>query len=289
MKKFLLFALGVLASAMLLLLAEDYACRRLIFANTCSNQYKMWRLYKGWQKGEVPILGSSRAESGIMPSVLGDNYFNYGLSGSLQSETLRYLREILKRGTSEPIVINLDPWGITASDRTCGDYSFVETKLADFGTWPGVRTFGKFRQALGGYVNLKTSGSKVMDNGAEFYRFARTREEWQYMLDHMSPGTFGVDSAVMDEYDRILAALHPPIVFVVTPIAEEWWDKFAGKEELKNLTARLAACPNTFVLDFAHDHNYPYTYFQDLSHLNAEGGRVFGETLRQALDALPLR
>ena len=122
----------------------------------------MYRLFTCSENGEIPILGSSRAEAGFAPMEIANNAFNYGLSGSSARETAFHLKAVLSRPGHGLVIVNLDPWGL-GNGSFLGDYRFVadntlvksEPKicipLAD--RLPGIRFQGKTRGNLAQCMN----------------------------------------------------------------------------------------------------------------------------------------
>ena len=86
----------------------------IILGNTNCGAYKVNRILNSYYKDEIPIFGSSRAETGIVPDILGDNYFNYGVNGTQDDVLLFFLKEeCKKRDKSRPyIIVNMDVDGI---------------------------------------------------------------------------------------------------------------------------------------------------------------------------------
>lgn len=299
MKKFLLSLLGVLGVLAALLLANDAICRGLIFASTGSIQYKMYRLFNERPKGEIAIIGSSRAQGHFVPSVLGENVFNYGLDGSSQYETVLHLHALIARNDTAPIVVNFDPWGLGGGNLK-GDYSLASNRAdvptaaqklppLDASTWPGVRFWGKLRASAANALNAKMGGTKHIDNGAILQRISRNDAEWARINANLKATNFGVNAAVWIDLESCLNAPHPPIYFVISPISPAWYERFAAEHEnvdaLANLVTRLRSFPNVRVIDLMTDarERFPQSTFFDPTHLNEAGARQFSEELKTIL------
>lgn len=299
MKKFLLSLLGILAALVVLLLANDAICRALIFVSTGSIQYKMYRLFNERPKGEIAIIGSSRAHQHFVPSIFGDNFFNYGMSGSEMCETVLHLNAIIARGEDTPIFVNLDPWGIKGSELQ-GDYSLASNRAdvptaaqklppLDASTWPGARFWGKLRASAANALNAKMSGTKCIDRGSMLQRISRNEAEWAHINANLKVAKFGVDDAIWTDLESVLNAPHPPIYFVISPISPAWYELFGSEQSningLANLVARLKSFPNVQVIDIMTDarDRFPQSTFFDPTHLNESGARQFSEELKARL------
>lgn len=98
MNGFLRFVGLILTCAVALALINDWLCRWLISQSTGNPIYKMERLWQSDDKNEIAILGSSRAQSNYVPSLIATNCFNYGCDGQGYAETLFHLTALKARG-----------------------------------------------------------------------------------------------------------------------------------------------------------------------------------------------
>lgn len=299
MKKFLHSMLGVLGVVVALLLANDAICRALIFASTGSIQYKMYRLFNERPKGEIAIIGSSRAQGHFVPSVLGENVFNYGLDGSSQYETVLHLHALIARNDTAPIIVNLDPWGLVGGNlkgdyslaSNCADVPTAAQKLPplDASTWPGIRFWGKLRTSASFALNAKIGGTKHIEKGAILQRILRNEAEWAHINANLMATEFGINDAVWTDLENVLSAPHPPIYYVLSPVSPAWYKLFAADQEnvdgLAGLVARLRSYPNVQVIDLMTDalERFPQSTFFDPTHLNESGARKFSEELKTIL------
>ena len=257
----------------------------------------MHRLFKEQNKEEIPILGSSRTEAGFVPSELSPFAFNYGLSGSGQWETLLHFKAVCSRKDAKLVIVNLDPWGMQGKGKLMGNYSLAygspilkeyetQTRVELLNRLPGMRFYGKFRNNIGDYLNSILAATKKIDNGAILQRLSRNQTEWEYIIGKCQPPRFNVNDLTWQEYKKILTA-NPKVkvVFVVSPVAPPWWERFEDKAELQSFLANLAQMPNVMVLDMCSTNidRYDLSYFMDLTHLNENGARRFTKELKSAL------
>lgn len=297
MKRFVCVAASVAAGVYALLLVNEWVNLRLIFSSTNTTAYKMYRLFNEECRGEVPILGSSRAEAGFAPSELSSSAFNYGLSGSGQWETLLHLKAVCSRKDARLVIINLDPWGIGGKGRFQGDYSFAygssvlkgyedQIKVAFADRCPGIRLYGKLRNNLSSCLNSLTAATKKIDKGAILQRLSRNPSEWEYIIAKCPAQKFNLNRQTWDEYKCVLAANpNVKVVFVVSPVSPPWWDRFTGKEELMVFLAEISKISNVTVLDMCSSNitEYDLSWFMDLTHLSEKGARRFSQELKNAL------
>ena len=259
----------------------------------------MYRLFTCSENGEIPILGSSRAEAGFAPMEIANNAFNYGLSGSSARETAFHLKAVLSRPGHGLVIVNLDPWGL-GNGSFLGDYRFVadntlvksEPKicipLAD--RLPGIRFQGKTRGNLAQCMNNRLAVTKTMERGAILQRLSRNKMEWDYIISKCGPRGCACDKETKAMLEDVLShnANHE-VVFVVSPIAKPWWERFTGHKELSNLEEWLRRFPHVHVLGFTEtSQGYELSEFMDLTHLNEIGARRFSRSLKERLFSLEL-
>ena len=125
MKRFLLYIGGLLSIVLVAVWLGEVLNRWLVFSSSNSSGYRMKRLFEfDSSKGEMPILGSSRAEGNFAPKNISPIAFNYGLRGSHFHETLFQLKVVLSRPQGGVVLVNLDPWGMDDGSYM-HDYRFV--------------------------------------------------------------------------------------------------------------------------------------------------------------------
>lgn len=299
MKKFFLFAAMVFLALMALMFANDALNRHLVFSMSNSNPYKMQRLFVVMEEGEIPILGSSRAEAGFAPKEISDNAFNYGLSGSSARETVFHLKAVMSRPGNGLVIVNLDPWGL-GNGMFLGDYRFaadnplvrsepkIHIPFTDL--VPGIRFQGKTRRNIAEFMNNRLAVTKTMERGAILQRLSRSKDEWNYLISRCVSHGYVCDDETKAMLSEILSSntLHE-VVFVVSPIAKPWWDKFTGQEALLSLENWLRLFPHVHVIGFAEaSQGYELSEFMDLTHLNESGARHFSQALKDRLKLLGL-
>ena len=79
--------------------------KNIVFNTQLSGAYKVNRIIKETHEDETPIFGSSRAEGSFIPDSLGNNFFNYGISGTKLDVALFFLKEECKKKKKQPFLI----------------------------------------------------------------------------------------------------------------------------------------------------------------------------------------
>ena len=299
MRKFAFFCAIILVVVVALLCANDALNCYLVFSNENSNSYKIQRLFSPPENDEIPILGSSRAEAGFAPTEISKNAFNYGISGSPARETVFHLKEVLSRPGRTLVIVNLDPWGL-GKGIFRGDYRFVadyplvksepmiQVPIAD--RFLGFRFYGKTRSNLAECINSHIAATKTMERGAILQRFSRSKAEWKYIISKCEPQGFTCDEETkLMLTDTLMSNMRHEVVFVVSPIARPWVERFTGVENLVELEEWLSRFPHVHVIGFANtSEGYELSEFMDLTHLNEKGARRFSREIRERLVSLGL-
>ena len=89
--------------------------------------------------------------------------------------------------------------------------------------------------------------------------------------------------------DILSANTRHEVVFVVSPIAKPWWDRFTGHAELAELEQWLRSFPHVHVIEHTGtSEGYELSEFMDLTHLNEKGARRFTRELKAQLRSMGL-
>lgn len=288
MPKYLYYALGLIATAILSLLLLDVTCVALVKRSQGTSMYKMHRMFADHPADEIPIFGSSRAAANYAPSVLGPKYFNYGIDGSPMSETFFQLTNYLKLNpTGGPIVINLDPWGF-CSGGFRADYTLSPVSPETRHDVIGIRMIGKLRGILAAWLNQRITGTKRIDSGAILQRVSRTSSEWAFIEKSLSNRGFSLTDEWWSRVEDLCSSSKRQLIWVVAPCSSQWRKVATGTSALRLLLADLRRQPNAVVIDL-YDLKYGTELFMDADHLNEQGAMVFSKDLRNAMPPLTTR
>ena len=295
MKKFLAY-FALVATALAALLAANEALNRyFVFSASNANAYKMYRLFIAPEDGEIPILGSSRAEAGFAPLEISPKAFDYGISGSPFSETLLHLRAVLERKKPTLVIVNLDPWGMTKGTfqglyRYAAPSALVKAeaaiKLELIEKIPGLRCQGETRTNFAEWLNNRLAVTKTMERGAILQKISRTPAEWEYLIGQINAKWCGCDEEIKQHLADLLAAnTSYDVVFVVSPISKPWRDSFDGAEHLHALETWLESFPRVHVFDYSNLFD-GLDMFMDSTHLNETGARIFSRDLARRMTGI---
>ena len=166
-----------------------------------------------------------------------------------------------------------------------------QTKVAFLDRMPGTRFYGRFRSNIGECLNSVLAATKKIDNGAILQRLSRNEEEWEYIIGKCESRNFTVNEETWREYQLVLRR-HPnvTVVFVVSPVAPPWWNRFGGAEKMREFLKEASKLDNVKVIDMCSTNidKYDLSYFMDLTHLNETGARKFTGELKQRLEVMGL-
>ena len=289
MGRFLKYIGAIFFCTVLLALANDWLCRWFISQSTGNPIYKMERLWQSDDKNEIAIVGSSRAQSNYVPSLIATNCFNYGCDGLFYAETLFHLTALKARGGDAPIIINYDPWWTTISKsyRFIGDYRLApgsgRVKGAD--VIPGVRLYGCLRKSVTDWLNARGSMTKVIDNGAVLLKNSRNSSEWEVINGMLKSYSFKRDEESCAIFKETLNGFAPRKVYVVVaPCARGFMELFEGRDEFECFMRELNDIPNVSVINMFGDERFEDADFVDTTHLNVNGAYKFTSFLTDAIE-----
>jgi hypothetical protein len=266
---------------------------QVIFNNQISGAAKINRINNETHPEEIPIFGSSRAQGCYVPSILGNNFFNYGIDGVSANITNFFLENELNKPKNTPIIINLDFTGITAGHGDIGNYiaNYDKTKhllpaaeRSIFYNVPFVRYFGKYESYFKFYLNEKLNITKVTNHGGSFEKNALTPKKFRELTTKRSntPSRFYLNAGHTENLLKLLKSSERKIIVVVAPYHSSYFNRFENPEEASSFLNKIQQIRNVEVVNFSRMHFNDSLYF-DTSHLNYEGAKLFSDSLRQHL------
>ena len=298
---FRLFLLKVILQLILLLSISGFMFARMfekyiILGSQSNGAYKINRIINQNNKDEIPVLGSSRAENAFVPSLLGKNYFNYGLSGTKYDVTLFFIeQECLKEKSKPELIINLDYESFEKNIGDISNYLYnadrpeVKALLGDkykfyFGV-PFLKYFGQYEGYLKGYINDRIAFTKVPDNGAMLEKNKLPEKQFQSLVIQRLSGkyTFNPDTAI---FNRMVAIVNKNpdrrFIFVISPYHSSFFKSFVNKGVADSFMRRLYTLKNVTLIDFGK-RDYPDSLYLNTSHLNYIGAVRFSYELKDTL------
>jgi len=266
---------------------------QVIFNNQISGAAKINRIINETHPEEIPIFGSSRAQGCYVPSVLGNDFFNYGIDGVSANITNFFLENELTKPKTTPIIINLDLIGITSGHGDIGNYipNYNKTQhllTADersmFYNIPFVRYFGKYESYFKFYLNEKLNLTKATDHGGSFEKNALTPNKFNQLVEKRSntPSRFNLSSGHTDKFMQLLKSSNRKIILVMAPYHSSYFDRFENPEAAASFLSEMQKINHVEIVNFSRMHFDDSLYF-DTSHLNYQGAKLFSDSLRQHL------
>lgn len=288
MRRFLKYIGLIFTCTVLLALVNDWACRWFISQSTGNPIYKMDRLWQSGDENEIAIVGSSRAQSNYVPSLISTNCFNYGCDGQGYAETLFHLTALKARGGDAPIIINYDPWWVTISKDVdyVGDYRMAPNsgRVSCVDTIPGIRLYGYLRKSATDWLNAKAAVTKVIDNGAVLLKNSRSDSEWEVINEKQKPYSFRRDEESCAIFKETLNGFAPrKVCVVVAPCSKRFIELFEGRVEFDQFMKELEDIPNVCVENMFGDDRFVGADFVDTTHLNMGGASKFTQAMMKQI------
>lgn len=301
MKRFLRVTLGLVLLFAVCSFTYDGVVLWLMRRSPSCNAVKIERAVQGGQGERAAIFGSSRALGNYVPSIFGEETFNYGVNGMSINEAIELVVFYLEKNQSDStVIINVDPWGEGSAQGKFvlrGDYTLVATDKhiresmpglsLSWSEWmPGLRFQGMLRSVFAQYMNAKKSVTKKIEKGAELLMSTRTQTEWAVIKKDLKEYSF------VDLSDRQLERLYANqgnhrIVWAVAPTCRDHHDKLKNPDSLKNFLVRQASRSNVLTVNcFDQTVDYPDSFFADPTHLNIDGAKKFTGSLMLELNTI---
>lgn len=263
---------------------------QVIFKSEISGAYKVNRIIKETKINEIPIFGSSRAQGSFVPSILGENYFNYGIDGTQANIWLFFLDMELRKNKSTPIIINYDLHGLVNADGDIANYipnwKNMKPILKNSGKIyyhiPFVKYFGKFELYSKHYLNNKMNLTKVTDNGGSFEKSRLTKNKFQELVHkrNNSEESFGLDKNLVKKFNQLIDSSTRKIILVVAPYHKSYFNKFNNLDMVNNYLNDLNSKNQIKVIDL-RDYITKDEMYMNTTHLNYEGALMFSKKLKE--------
>lgn len=292
MKKLLLYIVSIL---LLLMLLSYLFEKTVIFSSDTSGVSKIDRILNEEKELEIPIFGSSRAKRNYVPSILGEDFYNYGIEGVQDNVVLFFLREELKKTRKTPIIVNFDLDGINSVNGDIKNYlpflsnpdifDLVHKDLKPYYNVPYFRYFGNFEGYLKDYLAERFGNGELVDQGASlfkgnvdsktFARYVQERENSEIYVEH--------DQVLLQDYLELCKSTDRKIFFVISPNHSSYIKSISNNDVNLKFLNILEQLQNVHVIDFTSV-NYPDEYYFNTTHLNYLGATKFTESLSDSLN-----
>ena len=264
----------------------------IIFETQTNGAYKVHRILHDNYQNEIPIFGSSRAGANIIPSKLGENYFNYAISGGNANIWLFFLEKELKKNKNSPILINYDLGGLRYGNGDIGNYIPNWNSTKDIITYdkkpyyniPFFKYFGHYEHYFRKFLNEKLEVTKIMDNGGIFELNNLTKDRFNEIVVKRknTPHIFKMEQTLLEKMNDLISSTNRQIIFIVPPYHESCFFNKSNMNEDNNFLSFLNKKKNVKVIDLRHS-IIKDEYFFDTSHLTYNGAKKFTEKLKEIL------
>ena len=276
--------------------------QNVILKNQGCGAAKVNRLLHQTNADEIPILGSSRAEGGVLPDSLGPNYFNYGLSGTGYDVTLFFAEQECKKKKNTPwILLELDLEGLLHGLGDVGNYipcsnnasvkALMGSEYKPYFAIPFLRYYGRFESYLRSYMNQRLALTKISNKGALIEKNAMTPAafaELVYLRENLNT-VFTCDTTIRS---RLLGIINNnpdrKFVFFVAPYHKSFFKNYLNAADAGRFLDTLAGYKNVRVLNFGKM-ELADSQFLNTSHVNFKGAVAFNRALKDSLIAIGVR
>jgi len=264
----------------------------IVFKSQICGASKVNRILTKTIKSEIPIFGSSRAQSNFVPSVIDNNCFNYGIDGTQVNIWLFFLEQELKKKKKTPIIINFDLSGLISADGDIGNYipnwnatkSILTYKEEYYYNIPLIKYFGQYENYLKYYLNEKINLTKVTDNGGSFEKNKLIKLKFEYLIKkrEKSSSSFKLNKQLSSKLIRLISSTNRRIIFVVSPLHNSYFNKFDNIKKADNYLSSLSQFKNVTIIDM-RNYIMDDDLFMNTTHLNYEGAIKFTKRLKEEL------
>ncbi len=293
-KNYFVFVFGVIIAVFLTgYFVTSQFEKHIILSSQISGPYKVNRIISEMDN-TIPIFGSSRAEGSFVPSLISENCFNFGLSGTQDDVILFMLKEELSKNKNEPILINFDLDGMNYSIGDIGNYLYnisnenvkllLKDEYSPIYSIPIVKYYGKYDRYISAYLKEKESFGRKTDNGGVYYSQLRTEKYFNTLVEEriQTKTVFRNDKTLENEFYKLVESTNREIIFIVSPNHYSYYINFSGIDEINKFTKRYSELSNFHFLDFGKV-DFPDSLFFNTTHLNYDGAVLFSEMLADSL------
>jgi hypothetical protein len=283
-------------------LFDTWFANAIIFSVETQGPAKLQHLLAQGDPQEVPILGGSRANNGLVPQRIADHAWNYGINASGFPFVRMALQIELATDHKAPIVVGLDSdfffnnqfgdpldYIPFARDPRVWDYLQQQQEESHYYLLPTLRFYGGFERYMHRYLTQTGEAAISTPNSHGANLFASTIDHRvRQNADSIKVHEFGMaDSSNVEEFSAIVEQ-HPGRCFVLvempyycTAAQTTIFDK-----DFLRMRARLKQAPNVVWVDLPTT-PLPYTAYQNRIHLNLEGAEWLSDTVRKKMDLAP--
>lgn len=283
----------------IILFIVNFAFEKIIIAKTSgSGANKVDRILNHQSDSEIVILGSSRAEGSIIPDSLGENCYNYGLSGTQDNVWIYFLEEELKKDNKSPILINfdLDGLGYRNGDPAYWLLNSSSPNIKVFiDNWkpiysiPVIKHMGYFERYIANYFQERQSVTGIINNGAILETKRQTPSEFKLLVEEREKEHLWFVNDDMLER-RLIQTLQNnksrKIIFFIPPYHESYLKTIRNYPVALKFLSKLDSIKNVSVLNYSQ-YKMDNVCFYNTTHLNYNGALIFTKLIKEDMANLP--
>ena len=265
--------------------------KEILLNSNSLGTYKVNWIIKYEDPNEIPIFGSSRAESSFIPYIISENIFNYGLNGTRDNVHLSLLEIELQKKRQTPIILNLDPWGMGYGLGDIYnyilniDYPIIKELLGENNkikySIPILKYYGYYESSINIFLNDKLNLTKSSYKGGCFLINELPSNIFSKLLSERknTKEFFTLNSKYENKILSLIESTNRKIIIIIAPCHKSFFDSLQNPEDETNFLEKLNNYKNVLVLNYGQDEYSDEEYF-DLNHLNYLGAKRFSERVR---------
>jgi hypothetical protein len=273
--------------------------KKVILGSESGAAYKVNRILYQQHPNEIPIFGPSLAKADLIPSVLGPDFFDYGIDGIRDDVVLFFLeQECRKQRANRHLVAVFAMEGFTygLGDLTAyipnSNSPAVKNLLGDdyklYYSIPFIKYYGQYDNYLKDYLNERMMLTKYKDRGASIEKDIITPDKFSAMVRNRmnTVSRFANDSVLEQRFVRLVRD-HPErdFVILIPPFHPSYFNKFENYDDALRFFSYLSQFPNIQVLNYSHQF-YPDDCYLNTTHLNYKGAVLFNQLIKDTLQKI---
>ena len=265
---------------------------RVIFSSEIHGASKINRHLTELHEDEIPIFGSSRADGGYVPSILGDQYYNYGIQGTQANVWLFFLENELKKSKTSDIIIDFGLTGFKSNLGDKGNYlpNFSATKelmgeeVEPLFYIPVVKYFGWFEDYTRLAVSERMQITKKTDRGGSFELGVLPADKFEKLVEerYKYPAQYSSGDTLRDRFHELIQSTTRKIYLVIAPYHKSVIESFINIEEINAYLEEVGRFPNVEVIDLRSIIEEDSLFF-NTTHVNYEGAKIFSRRLAESI------
>jgi hypothetical protein len=273
--------------------------KKIILTSPSSSAYKINRILNITDENEIPIFGASRAEGVFIPSILGKDFFNYGIEGTRDDVLLFFLKQECKKIKKTPnILLTFEIEGYSNSLGDLNSYILninnpdVKSLIGNNYRWyysiPFIKYFGKYESYFKDYLNERMMLTKYKDRGANIEKDELTKQTFNDLVKERENITseFKNDSLLETKFIQLFRQYtDKKFIIIIPPYHPSYFAKFKNYDVALSFLSNLSKLSNISVLNYSHCF-YPDSCYLNTSHLNYKGACIFNRMIKDTLQKI---